>query len=109
MRFIWVNGQMPASSFVCAVSARPSRASYLRHDYHDSVLADDHAIRPINEHEAGAILKSTLEPFQEVQSPRDWLQEIQAKVLVTDSAVTIRVEPKSTRNSNSWVHNPLSK
>jgi len=74
------------------VSARPSRASYLRHDYHDSVRADDHAIRPINEHEAGAILKSTLEPFQQVQSPREGLQEIQAKVLVTDSAVTIRVE-----------------
>ena len=79
MSFIWVNGRMPASSLVCAACARPIRASYL------------HAIRPINEHEAGAILKSTLEPFQEVQSRCDWLQEIRekgfVKVLVRDSSI----------------------
>jgi hypothetical protein len=70
MRFIWVNGRMPASSSVCAACARPIRASYLRHietrllycdpKCHSSVRADDHAIRPFNKHEAGAILKSAL-------------------------------------------------
>ena len=78
MRFIWVNGRMPASSSVCAACARPIRASYLRHietrllycdpNCHGSVHPDDHAIRPFNEHEAGAILKSALESFQEVQN-----------------------------------------
>ena len=101
MSFIWVNGRMPASSLVCAACARPIRASYLRHiktrlvycdpNYDGSVCPDDHAIRPINEHEAGAILKSTLEPFQEVQSRCDWLQEIRekgfVKVLVRDSSI----------------------
>ena len=78
MRFIWVNGRMPASSSVCAACARPIRASYLRHietrllycdpNCHSSVHPDDHAVRPFNEHEAGAILKSALESFQEVQN-----------------------------------------
>lgn len=70
MRFIWVNGRMPASSSVCAACARPIRASYLRHietrllycdpNCHSSVRPDDHAIRPFNEHEAGAISKVRL-------------------------------------------------
>ena len=78
MRFIWVNGRTPASSSVCAACARPIRASYLRHietrllycdpNCYGSVRPDDYAIRPSNEREAGAILKSALEPFQEVQN-----------------------------------------
>ena len=77
MRFIWVNGRMPVSSSVCAACARPIRASYLRHietrllycdpDCHGSVCPDDHAIGPFDQHEAGAILKCVLEPFQEVR------------------------------------------
>ena len=110
MRFVWVNGRMPASSSVCAACGRPIRASYLRHigtrllycdpdcgracrcgsrprglaglrnlkspgpgalSRHASRMSprfgDDHAIGPFNQHEAGAILKSVLEPFQEVR------------------------------------------
>ena len=51
--------------------------SYLRHletrlvycdpDCYGSVCLDYQAIGPFNQHEAGAILKSVLEPFQEVR------------------------------------------
>ena len=78
MRFIWVNGRMPASSSVCAACARPIGASYLRHietrllycdpNCHGSVRSDDHAIGPFNQHEADAILKFALEPFHEAQN-----------------------------------------
>ena len=36
---------------------------YCDPDCHGSVCPDDHAIGPFNQHEAGAILKSVLEPF----------------------------------------------
>jgi hypothetical protein len=70
MKFIWVNGRMPASQSVCAVCRRAIGAAYLRHietrlyycdpDCYASVHAHDAGIRPFTSRDAGATLASAL-------------------------------------------------